>query len=84
MARKSRSGGRAWQAMRRRVLVRGGWRCEQCGGTGRLEVHHIQPIHQGGEEFDMSNLIALCRRCHLAHHAATSTARREWLERVNE
>jgi len=82
MRRKRRRAGRPWQRLRRAVLARAGWRCEQCGGTGRFEVHHVRPLHEGGTD-DMANLIALCRRCHLSHHTSTSVQRREWLERVN-
>ena len=29
-------------------LERAGWRCERCGKAGRLEVHHVRPLHKGG------------------------------------
>lgn len=47
-------------------------KCSVCGGTKKLEVHHIQPFHVKPElELDPNNLITLCesRRggltCHL-------------------
>ena len=43
-------------------------RCTICGGTDRLEVHHI--IHRslgGGDEPE--NLIMLCKACHDKAHA---------------
>lgn len=46
--------------------------CEVCGGTTKLEVHHIKPFHLHPElELDPRNLISLCEGnkaicCHLA------------------
>ncbi|OPY59584.1 MAG: HNH endonuclease [Pelotomaculum sp. PtaU1.Bin035] len=41
--------------------------CERCGKHGRItpaqEVHHIQPLSQGGTN-DYANLMALCTSCH--------------------
>jgi predicted TIM-barrel fold metal-dependent hydrolase len=45
--------------------------CEVCGGTSKLEVHHIKPFHLHPElELDPRNLISLCEgnkqlNCHL-------------------
>lgn len=40
--------------------------CEACSTTKRLEVHHKRPFHLHPEdELKPSNLITLCRRCHL-------------------
>lgn len=33
-----------------------------------LEVHHVNPIHCGGEEFDENNCITLCTDCHKKKH----------------
>jgi hypothetical protein len=38
-----------------------------CGEPG-VEVHHIQPLHLGGDN-DLTNLITLCWSCHRAAHA---------------
>ena len=40
-----------------------GGRCARCGGTERLEVDHKVPVALGGKS-DISNLQALCARCH--------------------
>jgi hypothetical protein len=33
-----------------------------------MEVHHIHPLHEGGQELDPSNLITLCGDpCHIVH-----------------
>ena len=59
---------RRWQRVRRFVLDRDCWRCTRCGKAGRLEVHHVRPVSEGGVEFDPDNLTALCRRCHFDEH----------------
>lgn len=47
-----------------------GTRFESGGGYGdnRLEVHHRVPIKMGGDPFDRSNLMLVCRRCHREIH----------------
>ena len=57
---------RKWAIVRLRALDRAGWRCEQCGRAGRLEVDHRVPLHLGGAPYDLGNLQALCRGCHFA------------------
>ena len=46
--------------------------CAACGGTKKLEVHHVVPFHiDPSRELDTTNLMTLCRRkkygihCHL-------------------
>ena len=40
-------------------------RCEACGSTWGLNVHHIKPFNEHPElELDESNLITLCREHH--------------------
>ena len=60
-----------WQAMRRVVLERAGYRCTSCGKSGRLEVDHITPIQRetGQNPYDINGLQALCRACHFAKSA---------------
>lgn len=58
-----------WGALRRKFLA--GKKCAFCGGTKKLEAHHINPFHLHPElELDEQNLIALCEgnkdvNCHL-------------------
>lgn len=59
-------GGR-WQRVSLAVRERDGWRCTQCGKAGRLEAHHIKPVHLGGDD-SPSNLRTLCREHHLSAH----------------
>ena len=39
--------------------------CTACEmGPSRLEVHHVVKRAQGGSDFDLDRLVALCPRCH--------------------
>ena len=53
-----------WTAIREIVLARAGWRCQACGSRARLDVHHVVKRAQGGSDFDLDRLVALCRVCH--------------------
>jgi len=53
-----------WAAIRELVLARARWSCQACGLRRRLEVHHIIKRSQGGSDFDLNALVALCRSCH--------------------
>jgi len=67
-----------WQAQRRRVRARDGYRCTQCGrpeAPGQQhDVHHLVPFRTFGympgvnqhyeEANQLSNLVLLCRTCH--------------------
>ena len=53
-----------WAAIRERVVARAGWRCQACGVRRRLDVHHVVKRSQGGSDFDLDQLMALCRWCH--------------------
>ncbi len=53
-----------WKAIRTQVLARAGWRCQACGVRRRLDVHHVVKRSQGGSDFDLDQLVALCRWCH--------------------
>jgi len=50
--------------MRRAVFRRARWRCQACGRWGALEVHHVVKRAQGGSDFDLDCLVALCAPCH--------------------
>ena len=53
-----------WAAIRRVVFRRARWRCQACGRWGALEVHHVVKRSQGGSDFDLDRLVALCPPCH--------------------
>ncbi len=50
-----------WKAIQVQVLARAGWRCQACGVRRRLDVHHVVKRSQGGSDFDLDQLVALCR-----------------------
>ena len=53
-----------WPAVRRQHLELHP-ACAMCGGTEKLEVHHIRPFHLHPElELDPSNLVTLCEANH--------------------
>lgn len=69
-------------AYKRRVLIRDDFTCRDCGkfmayeneygvmvpaGNGRIDVHHIVPISEGGGD-EPSNLVTLCAECHKERH----------------
>jgi 5-methylcytosine-specific restriction endonuclease McrA len=60
-----------WIAVRDAVLQRDGWRCQHTGCPGRrgkLHVHHIIHLGDGGAPYNDANLITLCGGCHTGHH----------------
>ena len=58
---------RRWPGLRLQALRRDDWQCVQCGTRVGLEVDHIQPVRDCPERaFDLTNLQALCKRCHSA------------------
>jgi len=56
-----------WQEIARQVKIRDGWRCQKCGTSKTLDVHHRRKISEGGTNHP-NNLITLCRSCHGNHH----------------
>jgi hypothetical protein len=56
-----------WTELKHQVLVRDGYTCANCGGSGEMHVHHIVPLSKGGTN-SLSNLKALCRGCHKLVH----------------
>lgn len=49
-----------------KIKIRDNWTCQKCGRKGvPLDVHHIQPRFCGGDN-DPSNLITLCKSCHMS------------------
>ena len=72
---------RRWQPVRRAALERDGYRCVECveqglGGAGKLEVHHVKPLYEGGLPYALDNLKTLCVGHHLEQ--AVSGPRLEW------
>ncbi len=65
---RQRLGPTTYAALHQQILIRDGWRCQNCGAAERLEVHHLQRRSLLGDDSE-ANLITLCAKCHwLAHH----------------
>ena len=60
-----------YKQLRMRVLRRDGWRCQDCGATTNLQVHHIQTRGRLGHDC-AENLITLCAGCHKRQHKGNS------------
>ena len=74
---------RRWSRVRRRALDRDGWRCRKCGKAGILEVHHVKPLDDGGDD-SLDNLVTLCRGCHIDHHRRTDPDGAAWRAALDE
>ena len=62
-----------YAALRRQVLQRDGWRCQVCGSSVELQVHHIRwRSRLGGDQLDI--LIVLCVNCHREQHASQTSS----------
>ncbi len=68
--RRSAEEERAWQAVRRIVLERDKWTCQECDEQAprdELDVHHLIPRSAGGPDA-ASNCVTLCDGCHAERH----------------
>jgi len=85
----------AWQKTRALARARDAGCTQRHTGNcnGRLEVHHRTPIEHGGQPYDLTNLVTLCRHHHEEAEArlfggATShpisTTSRETLDELDE
>jgi 5-methylcytosine-specific restriction endonuclease McrA len=52
-----------YDRIRARVLRRDGWRCQECGSSQQLQIHHITKRSNFGDDTEV-NLITLCVICH--------------------
>lgn len=64
---KASAKGSAWEAQRKRVLDRDGWRCAYCGvgvEGWTATVDHIEPISLDADrKYRDDELVSCCRRC---------------------
>jgi 5-methylcytosine-specific restriction endonuclease McrA len=56
-----------YAVVRTQVLERDGWRCQFCGSSDNLHVHHQRSRGKGGDDC-LENLITLCTNCHRNVH----------------
>ena len=62
----------AYKVLRQQVLKRDSWRCQDCGSSKSLQVHHLTELSQLGHD-EHHKLIALCVACHRQRHRATDS-----------
>lgn len=55
-----------WMVTRKAALRRANYRCQLCGSTKFLQVHHNNYKNLGHEKD--TDLIVLCKYCHGRHH----------------
>jgi 5-methylcytosine-specific restriction endonuclease McrA len=66
---------RDYAMLRRGVLERDGWRCQECGSLRNLDVHHVRRRSALGDDAE-ANLITVCRDCHrMLHRSACPRTR---------
>lgn len=53
-----------WKATRKLALARDGYKCQKCGNTKTLQVHHKTYEHIGSEHLHFRDIVTLCRTCH--------------------
>ena len=56
-----------YRRLHRQVLKRDGWRCQICGSSQTLQIHHKNFRSHSGEDTP-ENLITLCTYCHTEIH----------------
>ena len=81
--------GRKWNVFRGLCIRKAGYKCQRCGRSGRLEVHHKNEVSKGGKAFDFDNVEVVCRGCHFAAHSEREPHYRDpvraaWWKLINE
>ena len=72
-----------WKALRASIFRERGKKCERCQSLGEVQLHHKVPVASGGEIWDETNLILLCRSCHLeAHRKIEASKIPDWQRRL--
>jgi hypothetical protein len=56
-----------WGEWQRQVNERDHYSCSECGVGGKLHLHHIRALSQGGSN-KLDNIALLCEDCHSATH----------------
>lgn len=69
---------RHYDGLREPVLKRDGYKCQRCGSTKSLVVHHKDRKGRGDRRphNEMANLETLCRACHIQEHRDELIAKR--------
>jgi len=75
--RRIREAPKLYTELRRLILERDGWRCQKCGSSRNLDVHHVRGRSALGDDAE-TNLITLCRECHQILHETASGPPTAW------
>ena len=59
---------RYWKIVARYVKRRANGKCEKCGSTEKLRVHHKTYENHGDEARHLDDLVCLCGECHGKEH----------------
>jgi len=59
-----------WRQVRFAALWHAGFRCQLCGSTDNLEVHHSPQGYDHLFEERPEDVVVLCRKCHETHSLA--------------
>jgi 5-methylcytosine-specific restriction endonuclease McrA len=62
-----------YDQLKERVLNRDGWKCQCCGTSANLQVHHLVRRSQLGPDA-LENLMTLCAGCHRREHNQSDRA----------
>lgn len=66
---------------RRSLLESAHFKCNKCGSSRKLELHHKLPVYSHPEKaYDLSNIEVLCKKCH-SHIHGTAGHCAEWRKR---
>ena len=63
--------GKRFLIFKETVLLRDRYTCRKCGSKTKVEVHHLVPVRDVVDEFqlfDVNGAITICRKCHLHIH----------------
>jgi ATP-dependent DNA helicase RecQ len=58
-----------YNLLRNQTLERDRWRCQDCGSSSDLHVHHLKKRSKLGDDA-LENLITLCAGCHRRRHGS--------------
>ena len=66
----------SYRQWRKKVLERDGYKCQKCGSTEKLNVHHIKSFAEFPDEREkIENGITLCEKCHRKLHGLVKEKR---------
>lgn len=64
-----------WKSLKARKLVQNP-NCSGCWSNAHLDVHHIR--YRNLYDVDLSDLLTLCRACHIKEHERLRAKKKEW------